>query len=111
MKAFKNIVFILLSVVILSQTHGVEIKNGRNVQVEGEGEKAEEIAGSFIKAIGKCNYSFLTEDKISGLRREIRDFAGQYLHGRMSYAELKTLIAAVEKYRLRYVKHSDPASQ
>jgi len=103
-----SLFIMLLLTCIVSLAQAVEAKEKPDVQVE---KKAEEIAGSFIKAIGKCNYSFLTEDEISGLQREIHDFARQYLHGRVSDAEFKILISAVEKYRLRYVKHSDPASQ
>ncbi len=71
-------------------------------------QKADEIADSFIKAIGKCNYNFLTEDQIAGLRREIRDFASHYLNGRMSNAKFKTLSKSIENYGLRRVRSDDP---
>jgi hypothetical protein len=72
--------------------------------------KAEEIAESFIKAVRKWDYDFITDEKLNEVKTEIYNFAQQYISSGISELEYKKLINAIENYGLPRSKPDDPAS-
>lgn len=96
MRVLKKIfLIILVSVFLLGQTRmGQSLGSAKTDKPAW----ADAITDRFISAMRKRNYSFLTEDKLGSLRREICDFTAKCEPIQMSTSEWETLLFAVDRY-------------
>jgi len=56
------------------------------------------IADRFVEAMQRRNYTFLTEDKLESLRKEICEFAAKYQPIKLSLSDQEVLLCAIDQY-------------
>jgi len=88
---------VVFSAFMISQTYGFEAGSAGSpappkVQI------SEAIADRFVVALRNRDYSFLTEDKLKSLRKEISDFTAKYQSVQLSLADHDVLLAAIDQY-------------
>jgi len=102
MKALKNIsLIILFCVFLIGWADNAQSSEQPGENVASRWEKigfADAIAERFISAMRKRNYSFLVEDKLESLRKEIRDFTAKYQPTQMPPARQEALLASIDRY-------------
>jgi hypothetical protein len=106
MRALKNISLIFLFCIFVGladKTKSQELiapkEQNQTITTHFDTNKlADAIADRFISAMQNRNYSFLVEDKLESLRKEIYDFAAKYPPTQMSPAKQEVLLAAIDRY-------------
>jgi hypothetical protein len=106
MRALKNISLIFLFCIVVGladKTKSQELiapkEQNQTITTHFDTNKlADAIADRFISAMQNRNYSFLVEDKLESLRKEIYDFAAKYQPTQMSPAKQEVLLAAIDRY-------------
>ena len=106
MRALKNISLIFLFCIVVGladKTKSQELiapkEQNQTITTHFDTNKlADAIADRFISAMQNRNYSFLVEDKLESLRKEIYDFAAKYPPTQMSPAKQEVLLAAIDRY-------------
>lgn len=102
MRTMKSIsLIILFCVFLIGRTLKVQSAEQPGVIAASRWEKTEfarAAADRFIDAMRKRNYSFLMEDKLESLRKEINDFATKYQTSQMPPTRRVVLLAAIDRY-------------
>ena len=106
MRALKNISLIFLFCIVIGladKTKSQELtapkELNQTITTHFDTNKlADAIADRFISAMQNRNYSFLVEDKLESLRKEIYDFAAKYHPTQISSVRQEVLLAAIDRY-------------
>lgn len=106
MRALKNISLIFLFCIIAGladKTKSQELiapkEQNQTITTHFDTNKlADAIADRFISAMQNRNYSFLVEDKLESLRKEIYDFTAKYQPTQMPPAKQEALLASIDRY-------------
>lgn len=106
MRALKNISLIFLFCIVAGladKTKSQELiapkEQNQTITTHFDTNKlANAIADRFISAMQNRNYSFLVEDKLESLRKEIYDFTAKYQPTQMSPARQEAFLAFIDRY-------------
>lgn len=106
MRALKNISLIFLFCIVAGladKTKSQELiapkEQNQTITTHFDTNKlADAIADRFISAMQNRNYSFLVEDKLESLRKEIYDFTAKYQPTQMPPAKQEALLASIDRY-------------